>query len=141
MHKGLIFSIYLLQGEPRVQWYSICMRILHLEGRIPPGFLTDSSLGLVVRLNLPPTSLEPTAVGNPCYLKTSTSKAPSLMALCFSPLQGLMLAEACNIYKLFRNVLKSHTALVWQMPVSTLLDLSTALNKHHLKTADIFLHF
>jgi len=63
------------------------------------------------------------------------------MALGFSPLHRHLLAEACTTYNLLRKVLKSYTALVRRTPVSTLLDLSTALNKHYLEIADTFLHF
>lgn len=67
--------------------------------------------------------------GNSSLLKdTHTSKALNLLALCFSPPQGHMLAEACT-----RKLLHSYTALVQRMPMSTLPDLSTALNKHYLQ--------
>lgn len=78
----------------------------------PPRFFMDSLPGLGVQLNLPPRSLELTAVRIPHYLKTDThtSKAPNLLALCFSPPQGHMLADECTLHNLHRKVPHSHTA-------------------------------
>lgn len=67
--------------------------------------------------------------GNSSLLKeTHSSRALNLLAFSFSPPQGHMLAEACSLHNLHSKVLRSYTALVEHMPVSTLPDLSTALN-------------
>lgn len=102
----------------------------------PPRFFMDSLPGLGVQLNLPPRSLELTAVRIPHYLKTDThtSKAPNLLALCFSPPQGHMLADECTLHNLHRKVPHSHTAWLQHMAASALRDLSTDSNKHYLQT-------